>query len=417
MNFVQTFRKRSESQPGVPALIDHCFSGDRVLSYSSLNRLADYLSLELREQEIKPGDRILLALDPGQELYGYLLAALQVGAVPILYEQDGSHKEFAAWVKALQPSAYAVKREKWVGCQLDGAFKAIPKKFFVGTVRSQSRWLRLGKLGAVEDREPDSVALISLGADDAGKLSVRYWSQKQLDLNIQLLLARLKLKPGEIDLCQTPMQFIANLAAGLTSVICQESGLLPLRRVERRVEKFKPTRVAAETSLVRRLLRKYSSPLHKVFITDAPLDPESIEYFNSHAQHANIELLFCSELPLASLSLRGYERKGNARLVGNFFAEIEAEIVPEGAIDEAKAGENISPGPTKILGQLVIRSGILPGRENEPTDELDEKLNQRVSNGIWHFTGVRGYIDEQERFWLVENEDAESGQEEGGKSE
>ena len=69
MNFVQTLRKRSELQPGVPALIDRCLSGDRVLTYSGLNRLVDYLSFELREKKVASGDRILIGIAPSQEMY------------------------------------------------------------------------------------------------------------------------------------------------------------------------------------------------------------------------------------------------------------------------------------------------------------------------------------------------------------
>jgi len=387
-------------QPGVPALIDHCFSGDRVLSYSSLNRLVDYLSFQLREQQIKPGDRILLAQDAGQEMCGYLLAALQIGAIPIIYQQDGAHKEFVTWVKALYPHACVIRREKWVGCHFDAAFKAIPKKIFIGQARFQTRRLRLGKLGLVEERLSDSVALISLVLDDSGKLSMRSWSQKQLELTIQLFFAHLKLKAGEIDLCQTPLQLLANLAAGLTSVIAEGSGLLALRSVERRVEKFKPTRIAGESGLVRRLLRKYSSPLHKVFITDAPLDPESIDYFNGHAQHANIELLFCSELPLASLALRGYERKGNASLVGNFFPEIKAKVIPDEITAKTASDASLTTEPN-VLGELVIKSEFLPNRQTVPTEQLAQGLEQPVLNGTWYSTGMYGYLDDQDQFWLV----------------
>jgi len=398
MNFLQTFRKRSELQPGVPALIDHCFPGDRVLSYSSLNRLVDYLSFQLREQQIKPGDRILLAQDAGQEMCGYLLAALQIGAIPIIYQQNGSHKEFVTWVKMLHPHACVVRREKWVGCHFDAAFKAIPKKVFIGQMRSQARWLRLGKLGVVEERLPDSVALVSLASDDSGKFSMCSWSQKQLELSIQLFFAHLKLKAGEIDLCQTPLQLLANLAAGLTSVMAERSSPLALRSVERRVEKFKPTRIAGESSLVRWLLRKHSSPLHKVFITDAPLDAEAIDYFNRHAQHANIELLFCSELPLASLALRSYERKDHTSLVGNFFPGIKAKIIPDEITTTSDALSTTEPN---VLGELVIKSEFLPSRQTVPTEQLLQGLDQPASNGTWYSPGVHGYLDDQNRFWLV----------------
>ena len=146
MNFVQTLRKRSELQPGVPALIDRCFSRDRVLTYSGLNRLVDFLSIQLREAELLPGDRILFGLDPGQEMYGYLLAALEIGAVPILYGDSKPHEEFISWIAALGPKAALIPRRGWVASHFDAALKKIPTKIVVGRVRPQVRLLRLGKL-------------------------------------------------------------------------------------------------------------------------------------------------------------------------------------------------------------------------------------------------------------------------------
>jgi len=142
MNFVQTLRKRSELQPGVPALVDRCISGDRVLTYSGLNRLVDYLSFELREKKLATGDRILIGIGPSQEMYVYLLAALQIGAVPILCDHAAPQDEFISWINALEPKACIIPTRGWVGSHFDGVLRKIPSKIFVGHVRSQSRWLR-----------------------------------------------------------------------------------------------------------------------------------------------------------------------------------------------------------------------------------------------------------------------------------
>ncbi|MBV8641440.1 MAG: AMP-binding protein, partial [Verrucomicrobia bacterium] len=306
MNLVQTLRERSELQPGVPALIDRCFSGDRVLTYSGLNRLVDFLSFELRQRNILPGDRVLFGVDASQEMYGYLLAALQIGAVPILYDDSEPRDDFVAWIRALEPKACLISRKGWLGSQFNGAIKHIPLKIYVGHVRSQTRWLRLGKLGSLEDQPANSPALICLVGAASSHLAFRLWSQSQLYESVQLLVSHLKLKAGEIDLCASPLHLLGNLAAGLTSLV----GPCFARSIERQIQKFKPTRIAAESPIIRRLLRQSFSPLHKVFITDAPLEPEVIDYFTGRLQHANIELIFYEDLPLASLSLREYERKG-----------------------------------------------------------------------------------------------------------
>jgi len=400
MNLVQTLRQRSELQPGVPALIEPGLLGDASLSYSGLNRLVDYLSFDLREKDLQCGDRILIAIPPSQEMYGYLLAALQIGAIPILYDRSSRGDEFVTWIDALEPKGCIISRRSWVTARFDGVVKSIPIKIFVGRVRPEARWLRLGKLGTIEECPGDSPALIFLVHEPSDQVSFRVWSQEQLQESIQLLISQLKLKAGEIDLCASSLNLLANLAAGLTSMIPARFG----RSLGRQVEKFKPTRIAAESSLVRDLLRKPVSPLHKVFITDAPLEQKEIDYFADCVQRANIELIFYGDLPLASISLGEYQRKDNATLIGSFHASVEARVSSykeRGRLEDEHRGSSTGASADRI-GQLLIRGPFLPHRQSL-AEFLQEGFSTLSSSGSeWWSTGVSGYFDEQSRFWITE---------------
>ncbi len=400
MNFVQTLRKRSELQPGVPALIDRCLSGDRVLTYSGLNRLVDFLSFELREKRVQSADRILIGIGPSQEMYSYLLAAVQIGAVPILCDHATPHDEFISWINALEPKACIIPQRGWVGSHFDAVLRKIPSKIFVGHVRSQARWLRLGKLGALEEQPENSAALIALVREMSNHLAYRLWSQDQLRQSVQLLVSQLKLKAGEIDLCASALHVLGNLAAGLTSIIGSRSE----RSLDRQVEKFKPTRTAARSPVVRRLLRKPFSPFHRVFITDAPLGPEEIDHFTGRLQHANIELIFYDDLPLASLPLREYERKGSATLVGNFHPTVEARISAREETEKSTAGHAETPIISKSdeIGELFIRASFLPKRQTLADLLREGSLAMAAPNGDWRSASVFGYFDDQSRFWLTE---------------
>jgi AMP-binding enzyme len=399
MNFVQTLRKRSELQPGVPALIDRCLSGDRVLTYSGLNRLVDYLSFELREKRVTAGDRILIGTSPSQEMYVYLLASLQIGAIPILCDHAAPHDEFISWITALEPKACVIPTRGWLGSHFDGVLRRIPSKIFVGHVRSQARWLRLGKLGALEEQSADSVALISLVREVSNHLTLRVWSQDRLQQSVQHLVSQLKLKAGEIDLCASALHLLGNLAAGLTSLIGSRSE----RSLDRQVDKFKPTRTAAGSPVVRRLLRKPFSSFHRVFITDAPLEPDDADYFTSRMQRADIDLIFYEDLPLATLPLKEYERKGSATLVGNFYSTVEARVSVREEIGNSKdqRAEFSTLPKSDDIGELFIRSSFLPNRLT--LGALKEgSLANATSNGDWCSTGVVGYLDGDSRFWQTE---------------
>jgi AMP-binding enzyme len=400
MNFVQTLRKRSELQPGVPALIDRCLSGDRVLTYSGLNRVVDFLSFELREKKVASGDRILIGINPSQEMYSYLLAALQIGAVPILCHQAAPHDEFISWTSALEPKACIIPTRGWVGSHFDTVLRKIPSKIFVGHVRSQARWLRLGKLGALEEPSADSAALITLVRDASNHLAIRAWSQDQLRQSVQLLVSQLKLKAGEIDLCASALHLLGNLAAGLTSMIGSRSA----RVLDRQVDKFKPTRTTAESPIVRRLLRKPFSTFHRVYITDAPLEPKEIDYFTGRMQRANIELIFYDDLPLAALPLKEYERKESATLVGNFYSTVEARVSVREQTGKSPVGRAAAPPASRPdeIGELLIRGSFLPHRRTLADLLPGGALTLAASNGDWCPTGMFGYFDDQSRFWLTE---------------
>src|SRR6202035_5228564 len=135
--------------------------------------------------------------------------------------------------------------------------------------------------------------------------------------------------------------------------------------LDHQVEKFKPTRTAAGSPVVRRLLSKPFSPFHRVFITAAPLAPREIDYFTGRMQHANIELIFYEDLPLASLPLKEYEQKGSATLVGNFYSTVETRISLRAETGKSAAGGadlTIISKPDET-GELFIRGSFLPNRQ------------------------------------------------------
>jgi hypothetical protein len=333
-------------------------------------------------------------------MYGYLLAALEIGAVPILYGDSKPQEEFISWIGALGPKAALIPRRGWVGAHFDAALKKIPTKIVVSRVRPQVRLLRLGKLGTLEESLPDAVALYYLVSQASGHIGLRAWSQSQLHSSVQFLVSELKLKAGEIDLCASPLNLIANVAAGLTSVIACRSH----RSTERQVEKFKPTRVVAESKLIRWLFRKSTSPLHRVFITNAPLTQEDVEYFRARNHRANIELVFCEDLPLAGVSLKEFEQNGTATLVGCFFTAVQARVSSVVPDNSTSAILRSVPNDLALetVGQLLVRAEFLPMRQSLSDLSAGVAIISVSADGVWHPTGAVGYFDDQSRFWLIE---------------
>jgi hypothetical protein len=186
----------------------------------------------------------------------------------------------------------------------------------------------------------------------------------------------------------------------LTSVITCRSH----RGIERQVERFKPARVVADSEFVRWLLRKSTSPLHRVFITNAPLSEDEVVYFRARNQRANIELIFCEDLPLAGVSLNEYEKDGSATLVGSFFTAVEAKVssAVTGSTGPSIAQPESSDAPLEKVGELLVRAEFLPTRQSLSDLSTGVAVISVSTNGAWYPTGVLGYFDNQSRFWLIE---------------
>jgi hypothetical protein len=121
-------------------------------------------------------------------------------------------------------------------------------------------------------------------------------------------------------------------------------------------------------------------------------------------QHANIELIFYEDLPLASLPLREYERKGSATLVGNFYSSVEVRISVRnetGKSPASRADLPTIPKPEEI-GELFIRGSFLPNRLTLGGLVKEDSLAKIAPNGDWCPAGAVGYLDDQSRFWLTE---------------
>jgi len=401
MNIIQTLRHRAELQPGVPAIVDRTFFGDRVLTYAGLNRSVDFLALRLDEEGIKKGDQVLMLLDPSQELYLFLLALLQIGAVPTLCDALTGLKPFGQWVEQCRPAACVLPQSKWLAQRFHRQLRLIPKKLFPHAFRFENRVLRIGKFGTPVELAKTELALIELRRGVFGGLEARGWTQSQLARSVQRLVSYLKMKAGEIDLCDWPMLLLANATAGVTSVIPVRPGLLSQRSRSQQVEKFQPVRVTAPAAFLLHYLRKSSSPLHKIFVIDAPLPPESLEFFVRCQQFANVELVFGQDVPLAACTLTEYQSVGTARWVGDFFADVKIRIEPRSSDSNGHATPPNAPALNPRSGELLVSGDFLP-RPLDLNGDVDvSRLAQFESGEQWIKTGLEGSLDDDRKFRLA----------------
>jgi hypothetical protein len=342
-----------------------------------------------------------MLLDPSQELYLFLLALLQIGAVPTLCDALTGLKPFGQWVEQCRPAACVLPQTKWLAQRFHRQLRLIPKKLFPHAFRFENRVLRIGKFGTPVELAKTELALIELRRGVFGGLEARGWTQSQLARSVQRLVSYLKMKAGEIDLCDWPMLLLANATAGVTSVIPVRPGLLSQRSRSQQVEKFQPVRVTAPAAFLLHYLRKSSSPLHKIFVIDAPLPPESLEFFVRCQQFANVELVFGQDVPLAACTLTEYQSVGTARWVGDFFADVKIRIEPLSSGSNGHAEPTNAPALNPRSGELLVSGDFLP-RPLDLNGDVDiSRVAQFESGEQWIKTGLEGSLDDDRKFRLA----------------
>jgi hypothetical protein len=400
MNLVQKLRHRAELQPGVPAIVDRTLRGDRVISFAAFNRSVDFLALRLREEGVEPGQQVLLALDPGQEFYLFALALLQIGATPVICGNALGSSFLTEWVKNVHPQSCVLSQSRWLTQHLHSQLRLIPRRLFVHAFRFESRWLRLGRFGQPIELGRDQTAWIELRGDSPDTFRAWAWDQEGLARATQRLVSILRMKAGEIDLCSNPLHLLANLAAGLTSVVPLKRGLLTPTGRRRQIDKFKPNRVAAKAEFLNRYLRSSTSPLQKVFVLDAPLSSEDVEFLAGCRQHGNIELLFGHEAPLASCTLKEFQSRGDKHWVGSFFDDVRYQLeLAKTELSNATSDDSFSKDFES--GELLVAGDFLP-TPLTTYGKPDSTMLYGSENGEnWLRTGMRGTFDSAQRFSLA----------------
>ena len=399
MNLVQNLRHRAELQPGVPAIVDRTVRGDRVVSFVAFNRSVDFLALRLREEGVETGHQVLLALDPSQEFYLFALALLQIGAIPVICRKALGSSFLTEWVKNARPQACVLSQSRWLTQHFHQQLRLIPMRLFVHAFRFESRWLRLGRFGQPIELNRDQIAWIELRRESPGTFRAWAWNQETLARTTQRLVSILRMKAGEIDLCGNPLHLLANLAAGLTSVIPVKRGLLTPTGRRRQVDKFKPNRVAAKAAFLNRYLRSSTSPLQKVFVLDAPLSSEDVEFFSAIRQYGNIELLFGRETPLASCTLKEFQSRAEEHWVGSFFDDVRYKLEPP----PSKPDDGVLGGSKgSASGELLVAGDFLPIPLTIQGDPDSTFLSRNEKDETWLRTGVQGALDGSERFRVID---------------
>ena len=391
MNLIASFLTEAEKRGDQTAIIDR--KGNAITFFDLVSRSAN-LAAAWRGMGLEPGDRVLLAMGIGIDLYVALAAAWRVGAVVVFPEPALGLKGLRHAVRATQPKAFLSS----------GIYRLL------GFVLSDLRRLPLRLAPRDSGVGPDHVeevagahpALISFTSGSTGL--PKAIARSHGFLAAQNACVADLLDPGgrrEVDLVAFPVFVIANLSFGVTSVLpnwnVKRHDKADPNEISAHMRHYGVTRALLPPSMCERLcLVRELPPLSAVFTGGGPVFPDVLQELARRLPNADIVAVYGSTEaePIAHLKFRDIDESdwammtsGGGLLAGTPIAEISVKLIDDEIV---VAGDHVN-------------KGYLDSR-----DDTANKLS--IDGEIWHRTGDAGRLDARGRLWLLGRHEARVGE-------
>lgn len=420
MNLVRVLGERAREFPDREALVEGRGRKRRALTFFELEKETQRGAAEWSELGVKPGDAILFAHPVAIDLYTALLSAFRLGAVAMFVDPSASAETIEAAVNRLRPRAFFGSGKAQLLRLLRPAIAEIP--LHVSTAPSVAAWRWGSGEGIVEEVHPcgpDFPALITFTSGSTGQPKAAVRTHGFLITQYETLSASLGFRSGEVDLVTLPIFTLANLAAGMTSVIADTNlakpGQADADAIVAQIEKESVSRVVASPAFFERLNQRPGiklDGLRHVFTGGAPVFPQLMQRLTRIAPLAEVVAVYGSTEaePIAHLAWGevgsrelNLMRRGKGLLAGMPIPEIELAILPNrwgqpiepltrAALEARKVAVN-TPGEIAVAGRHVL-TGYLDGVG-------DEETKFKVDGVTWHRAGDAGMLDEEGRLWLL----------------
>ncbi|MDQ3624414.1 MAG: AMP-binding protein, partial [Verrucomicrobiota bacterium] len=409
-----------------PAIIDESGGAHVRMTFGEIELAAACVAARLRESGLRPGDSVLVLQPMSADLYIALCAILRLRLVAIFLDPSAGLRHIAACCAVHPPKAFiGSAKAHWLRL-LSPALRRIPLKFCTGSPVFGARSLACnGRSTAQCEIEPcaagtPAIIRFTSGSTGAPKAAVR--THGFLLAQQRVLQRSITLTRGEVDLTTLPMFGLANLAAGVTTVIpsidLRRPGAIDARLVVEQIQRRGVTRTAGSPAFFEQLAtfcertNRKLEKLEKIYTGGAPVFPGLLRRLQILAPRADVVAVYGSTEaePIAQVAFRGLLRsdlestaRGGGLVAGRPVEEIQARILrdewgrPIGPFSRSSFdAQSLPPGE---IGEIVVSGshvldGYLAGRG-------DAEIKFRVDGGVWHRTGDAGCFDREGRLWLA----------------
>lgn len=354
----------------------------RPISFVSLAGQAQTMAQAWAAQGMRKGDRILIALPIGADLYAALAAIWMIGAVAVLPEPAMG---LAGLRAALRTTAVN-------GLCASGGYRALRLLLPPLWTKPLYTPLARGSAPLSHTPEPSDLALISFTSGTTGAPKAIPRSHAFLMAQQAAVAPLLHSDKLEIDLVAFPVFVLINLAAGRTSVLpnwqMRKLHRLPPEALANWIADQRVSRLLLPPALCQTLAAApIPAGVHTLFTGGGPVFPDLIATLQGNAPKLRIVSVYGST-------------------EAEPIAELDAQDITPDDLAAMAAGKGLLAGfpvaatQARVLQDEILVSGLHVNQGYlDPARDAETKL--RDGHVIWHRTGDAGYFDDQGRLWLL----------------
>lgn len=403
MNIAHLFLNAATQYPDKAAIIET----DQSISFDDLKNEVLATAAYFDKKGIRKGDRVLVFVPMGIDLYRVVLALFYLGATAVFLDEWVSRKRLALCCRLADCKGFI------------GITKARVFGFFIKDLRSIPIKLSLkGRLAAtfpIAEAQPDDAALITFTTGSTGTPKAALRSHAFLKEQFDALLDEIEPSPEDIDLCTLPIVLFVNLGVGCTSVIAPFKQSKPekidMQAIYQLAERTQVSRITSSPFFLKTMASylwdstRTLKSVQKLFTGGAPVFPNEAQLYIDFFPQAQIKIVYGSTEaePISSIDAHDLVtqtsamalglpvgqpyHKAEVRIIGitHYPIEVKHHDFGDLTLNEGKIGEIIVSGPH------VLKTYF----NNEDAFKQNKIV---VGDTVWHRTGDSGFLKNGELF-------------------